>query len=137
MFIKRLWEFTSLVLHQTMKMRVHHKLVVWQNARKLVKEAYQMTRSFPREEIFSLTQQIKRASVSIPANISEGMGRKTKKDTSRFLTIAHGSAFELETLFIISCDLEFIAEDSLIQLLEKTEMITIQLNGLLNKYQTD
>jgi len=118
-------------------MRAHHKLVVWQNARKLVKEFYQMTRSFPREEIFSLTQQIKRASVSIPANISEGMGRKTNKDTSGFLTIAHGSAFELETLFIISCDLEFIAEESLIQLLEKTEMITVQLNGLLNKYQTD
>ncbi|MBK7886504.1 MAG: four helix bundle protein [Bacteroidetes bacterium] len=118
-------------------MRVHHKLVVWQNARKLVKEAYQMTRSFPKEEMFSLTQQIKRASVSIPANISEGTGRKTKKRQSRFLTIAHGSAFELETLFIISCELEFIAEDSLIKLLEKTEMITVQLNGLLNKYQTD
>lgn len=118
-------------------MRANPKLVVWQNARKLVKEAYQITRSFLKEEIFGLTQQIKRASVSIPANISEGMGRKTKKDTSRFLTIARGSAFELETLFIISCDLEFIAEDSLIQLLEKTEMITVQLNGLLNKYQTD
>jgi hypothetical protein len=84
MFIKRLWEFKGLVLHQTMKMRVHHKLVVWQNARKLVKEAYQMTRSFPKEEMFSLTQQIKRASVSIPANISEGTGRKTKKDNPDF-----------------------------------------------------
>ncbi len=124
-------------MHQTIRMRAHHKLVVWQNARMLVKEVYQITKSFPKEEIFGLRQQIKRASVSIPANISEGMGRKTKKDSSRFLTIARGSAFELETLFIISCDLEFIAEESLIKLLEKTEMITIQLNGLLNKFQTD
>lgn len=117
-------------------MRAHHKLVVWQNARILVKEIYIFTKSFPKEETYCLAQQMRRASVSILSNISEGMGRRTKKDMSHFLVMARGSAYELESQLIIANDLQYISKESLKNSIDKTEIITIQLNGLISKYQS-
>ena len=77
-------------------------LIVWQRSFALADDVYRLTRSFPKEELYGMTSQLRRAAVSIPANIAEGYGRFSGKDYSRFLAIAHGSARELETLLLLS-----------------------------------
>ena len=72
-------------------------LEVWQLARKLVSEVYASSLLFPKEELFGLTNQLRRAAVSVPSNIAEGCGRQTPRDTINFLFIARGSLYELET----------------------------------------
>jgi len=86
------------------------ELKVWQKARILVKEVYLITRKFPSEETYGIISQIRRSAVSIPANIAEGCGRNSDNEFNRFLDIANGSAFELETLFTLSCDLEYVTD---------------------------
>ena len=88
-------------------------LIIWQKARSLVKTSYLLTEKFPKQEQWSLTNQIHRASVSIPANIAEGSGKSSNKDFSRFLEMAISSSFELETHFVLSFDLGYITEDDL------------------------
>ena len=83
------------------------KLIIWQKARELVKDVYLITRKFPKEELFGLTSQIRRATVSIALNIVEGSGRGTNKDFAHFLDVAFGSALEVEAQIILSLDLEF------------------------------
>ena len=87
------------------------KLIVWQKAREFVKDIYQITRTFPKEELFGLTSQIRRATISIALNIVEGSGRGTDKDFAHFLDIAFGSALEVEAQIILSLDLEFITTE--------------------------
>ena len=91
-------------------MNYFKELKVWQKAIELVTNTYLKTQSFPKEEIYGLTSQIRRCVVSIPSNIAEGCGRKTNKDFSSFLGISLGSAFEFETQLIICKNLEFIQE---------------------------
>jgi len=91
-------------------MREFSKLKVWEKAHKFVLEIYQVTKNFPKEEIFGITNQIRRASVSIPNNISEGCGRKSKKELSNFLNIAMGSASEVEYLLLLSHDLHYLKD---------------------------
>ena len=86
------------------------ELIVWQKSRSLVKDVYKLTQKFPTDEKFGLTQQIRRAAVSIPSNIAEGSGRGTNKDFSRFIHIANGSAFEVETQLYLALDLEYISQ---------------------------
>jgi len=90
--------------------RKHHDLVAWQEAIKLVKATYEVTRTYPKEEQFSLVSQIRRASVSVPGNIAEGAARNSEKDFVRFLTIARGSLSELETYMVISRELGYVDE---------------------------
>lgn len=78
------------------------QLIVWQKAIKLVKEIYNVTDEFPKEELYGLTSQMRRAAVAIPSNIAEGKKRRTKKDFLQFLRVADGSAAELETQIIIA-----------------------------------
>ncbi len=89
------------------------ELSVWQKSRTLVKDIYDLTKSFPNEEIYGLTSQIRRATVSIPTNIAEGAGRRTNPQFANFLDIALGSAIEVENLLILSNDLEFISDENL------------------------
>lgn len=86
------------------------ELKKWQKGRALVKEIFLLTQNFPKEEQFILVVQMRRASVSIPANIAEGSGRGSNKDFSRFIDIAMGSAFELESLIYIGYDLDYYDE---------------------------
>ena len=90
--------------------RKHHDLVAWQEAIKLVKATYEVTRTYPKEEQFSLVSQIRRASVSVPGNIAEGAARNSEKDFVRFLTIARGPLSELETYMVISRELGYVDE---------------------------
>lgn len=85
-------------------------LLIWQKGIVLVVKVYKLVKTFPKEELFSLTSQIKRASVSIPSNISEGYGRNTDKSFSHFLDISRGSLNELETQLIIAKELDFITD---------------------------
>ena len=90
--------------------RKHQDLLAWQLAIDLVKRVYSFTASFPREELYGLTSQMRRAAVSVPANIAEGAGRNSKKEFIQFLTIARGSLSELDTLVTIATELGYLAE---------------------------
>jgi four helix bundle protein len=98
------------------------ELNVWIEARKLVSEVYSATRSFPKEEQFGLSNQMRRCSVSIPSNIAEGCGRNHKKDSLRFFYIARGSLYELETQLFLSSDLNFIEKPQLDKYLSQLEI---------------
>ena len=88
-------------------MRAHYRLHVWQEAMALVKLVYEYTRSFPEEEKYGLTSQMRRAAVSVPSNISEGAARGSDPDFVRFLNMARGSLAELETQVIIANELSY------------------------------
>lgn len=90
----------------------HKDLKVWQESKNLVVEIYQITKHFPKEELYALTSQMKRSAISIPSNIAEGAGRKGKAEYCRFLYIALGSASELETQIEIAYRLNFISDIS-------------------------
>lgn len=93
-------------------MRSHEKLDVWKKSVDFVVQIYKMTESFPKEEKFGLTSQIRRASVSIPANIAEGAARESDKDFLRFLSIVQGSASEVETELLIANRLGYVSEEN-------------------------
>lgn len=94
------------------------ELDVWKKARVLSLEIYQLTSTFPKSEQYGLTSQIRRAAVSIPANIVEGCGRQYKKETLQFLFIARGSQYELKTELYLAFDFGFISEAELKKSLE-------------------
>jgi len=100
-------------------MITHKDLDIWKEGIELVEEVYKATAEFPKEEIYGLTNQMRRASVSIPSNISEGAARGGKKEFIKFLYIALGSLAELETQTIISEKLGYLKEHRLMDLIEK------------------
>jgi four helix bundle protein len=99
------------------------ELIVWQKACKLHKEVYEITKHFPKEELFGLTSQIRCSAVSIPSNIAEGCGRTTNLELCRFLDIANGSSFELETQLILCSEVGLIAADEQLKLEESLREI--------------
>jgi len=109
------------------------ELIVWQKARKLVKDVYLTISLFPEDEKYGLISQIRRASVSIPANIAEGAGRNTDKDFGRFLDIANGSCFELETLLILAVDLDYLSKSKYDTILNDIEEIQKMIYSLRKK----
>lgn len=94
-----------------MKTRSFKDLIVWQKSYELVLEIYRMTSLFPKSEVYGLSQQMRRAAISIPSNVAEGYGRKHKKEYNQFLSVAYGSLLELETQFLLAKDLEFVSEN--------------------------
>lgn len=98
-------------------------LEIWKASRKFSADIYKITSTFPDTEKFGLTNQLRRASVSIPSNIAEGSSRSSNKDFSRFLEIAIGSCYELETQLLISCDLNFLKNEDLEILLAQLDSI--------------
>ncbi|MGY6562482.1 MAG: four helix bundle protein [Luteibaculaceae bacterium] len=114
-------------------MREFKKFDVWQNSRELVKKVYLTTNNFPDTEKFGLTNQLRRAAVSIAANIAEGSGRSSDKDFKHFLNMAYGSAHEVECLVILAHDLVFIGDEELEKLESQTKIIEKQLLNFMKK----
>ncbi|WP_047444462.1 four helix bundle protein [Alistipes sp. ZOR0009] len=106
------------------------ELVVWQKSHAFVLEIYTTTRKFPKEEVFGITNQLRRASVSIEANIAEGAGRSTPNDFMRFIDMSNGSSFEVETLLLLCKDLAYLSEEENEQLLHKLDEIQKMLYKL-------
>ncbi|MBK7882716.1 MAG: four helix bundle protein [Chitinophagaceae bacterium] len=113
----------------------YKKLEAWKKSMQLVKEIYLLVKKFPKEEMYALSSQIKRAAVSIPCNIAEGSGRNYKKDTIQFLYISRGSSYEVETLLNIAVMIEIINEAEFNLMAEKIEECIKILNGLIAYYE--
>jgi four helix bundle protein len=111
-------------------MRPHEKLDVWNMAIELVISIYKVTESFPKEEKFGLTSQIRRAAVSISANIAEGAARQTSKEFAQFLSIAQGSASEVETELLIAQRLGYLNEELYLQQRKMLDSVGRMLVGL-------
>lgn len=95
------------------------ELEVWKEARILVNSIYNISKKFPREELYGLTNHIRRCAVSIPSNIAEGNGRRTAADTIQFLHIARGSLYELETQLFIALDQQYISKEEFEPIMNK------------------
>jgi four helix bundle protein len=118
-----------------MKKKHNYKeLLVWQKARMFVSDIYTITREFPKEELFCLTQQMRRASISIPSNIAEGFGRGSEAQIVHFLDIAQGSAFEIETQVYLSFDQNYFNQSKCNELILKIDEIKRMIESLQNSY---
>jgi four helix bundle protein len=111
--------------------RNYQDLVAWQKAMDYVEAVYLASRSFPGDERFGLTSQLRRAAVSIPSNIAEGQGRGSDAELVRFLRVAHGSLRETETQLLIARRLAFLAPASADQLLELSGEVGRLIQGLI------
>lgn len=119
------------VRYDNPEIKNYKDVVAWQTARAFVKRIYGATKLFPKEELYGLTQQIRRAAVSVPSNIAEGYGRGSLGDYIRFLLVARGSLFELETQIIVANDLEYLTEKQTNSLIEDIEQCIRILQGLI------
>ncbi len=119
-----------------MKVKSYTDLIAWQKAIALVTSIYAATRTFPKEEIYGLTSQMRRAAVSIPSNIAEGQGRGSTNEFIHFLGTAKGSLFELQTQVHLAKELGYLNQVQSKLLLESTHEIARILNGLINSLAT-
>lgn len=117
-----------------MKIYSFEKLEVWKESISLTKNIYSLTDSFPANENFGLTSQLRRATISITSNLAEGTARKSNKDKAHFITISYSSAMEVLNQLIISKELNYVSEKDYILVRKKLEKITNMLNAL-RKYQ--
>ena len=115
-------------------MKTYKDLDVWKKGREVGVDIYSTTSIFPPEERFGLISQLRRAAISVPANIAEGHGRNSSKDTIQFLHIARGSLYEVETMVLISEDLNFLNETISVRLINKITDCIKKLNGLINYF---
>lgn len=111
-------------------------LDVWKKTRKLVKLVYMLTNSFPKDEIYGLSNQVRRSAVSIPSNIAEGCGRQSTKETIHFLHLSRGSLYELETQVILANDVGYITKEKCDNILIKITICKKLLNGFINYYKS-
>ncbi|HEV7646366.1 MAG TPA: four helix bundle protein [Pyrinomonadaceae bacterium] len=116
-----------------MPIKSYQDLIVWQKAMDLVVICYLIASSFPRDELFGLTSQLKRAAVSVPANIAEGHGRATRGEYVHFLGIAQGSLRETETHLLIAKRLGFTDPEQLQNALLHIEQVSKMLSSLISK----
>ena len=113
-------------------METHKDLRVWQQIIEMVTSIYLMTQSFPKEEMFGLVSQLRRASVSVPSNIAEGYARGTDKEKLHFLRISSGSMSEVETQLMLSLNLGYIDQEKYNELSEIVTSVWKQLNSLIS-----
>ena|SRR5436309_2377716 len=114
-------------------MALHYKdLIAWQKAMDLVSALYDVTEAFPRREIYSLTDQIRRAAVSVPSNIAEGQAHHSDREFRRFLRRSRGSLAEIETQVLISQRRNYLSELQAIELLKRADEVSRILSGLIS-----
>ena len=118
-----------------MAVQHYRQLIAWQKAMELVTFVYDLTKSFTREEIYGLTQQIRRAVVSVPSNIAEGQGRGSTKEFIRHLSIAYGSLMETETQALIAEMQSYIKPDESAEFLKRSAEVGRLVNGLLSSLE--
>ena len=116
-------------------MKDFKELKVWTKAHEMTMGGYQETRSFPKEELYGLTSQIRRAAASVGANIAEGCGRRSDGELTRFLQIARGSASELEYHLLLARDLNLLAKDSFRKLDGQLTEVQRMLTSLVHRVQ--
>lgn len=113
------------------KFKSYRELIVWQKSMQFVTDIYRVTESLPSHEQFGLTAQIRRAAISIPSNIAEGFGRQLSGDFVRFLTIARGSLYEVQTQIEIAFNLRFLSEEAVSALSMQASEVERMLNRLI------
>ena len=118
-------------------MKDFRELKVWEKAHQLTLAVYQITRRFPREELYGLTSQLRRCSASIPANLAEGCGRNGVPEFARFCSIAMGSASELEYHLVLARDLKLIQPEDYAVLSQRAIEVKRMLTGLIQKLKAD
>lgn len=109
-------------------MKTYRDLIVWQKGMDLVEQTYEQTKLFPSEELYCLTQQIRRCVISVPSNIAEGYGRNHTKDYIRFLQISSGSLYELQTQLEIALRLKYVDRDNY----EPINRLSIEIEKMLS-----
>jgi four helix bundle protein len=107
-------------------------LTAWKDARIFTNKIYNLTKKFPKEELYGLTSQIRRAAVSIMSNVAEGFDRRSDKEFSNFLSIARASSSEVQNDLYIALDLDYISQVEFNQSYQKAKKIAKQINGLMN-----
>jgi four helix bundle protein len=110
-------------------------LLVWRQAMDLARDCYLLTKGFPREELYGFTSQIRRAAVSVPANIAEGTGRTTRKDFVNFLRIAQGSLREVETYLLLTMEVKLASAQAITPLLSQVMSVARLLNRLIQSLE--
>ena len=118
-----------------MAVKQYQDLIAWQKAIALVTEIYKASSSFPRDEIYGLTSQLRRAAVSVPSNVAEGQGRATSGEFIQFLCHARGSLFELETQVIVAHNLNYLSDAQREELITRISELGRILNGLITSVQ--
>jgi len=118
-------------LSRTLVGNSYKDLIAWRKAMDLVTEIYRVTRTLPREEMYGLTNQLRRAAVSVPSNIAEGQARFSKKEFHHFLSHARGSSVEIETQITIAENLEYLSPQQTRPLLNQAAELGRVLNGLI------
>jgi four helix bundle protein len=112
----------------------YKELRVWKDSMDLAKAIYRVTESFPKHELYGLTNQMRRAAVSVPSNIAEGKAHRSDRELERFLLHARGSLLELETQIVLSGELGFAPPQDVTELLEATGNVARALNALMNSF---
>lgn len=107
------------------------ELPVWQDARKFTNKIYKLTNKFPKEELYGLTSQIRRATVSIMSNIAEGFDRRSDKELSNFLSMSRASSSEVQNDLYIALDLKYISKEEFNETYQEAKKIAKQINGLM------
>jgi four helix bundle protein len=118
-----------------MPVQSYRQLIAWQKAMDFVAEVYRVTRTFPKEEMYGVTSQLRRAAVSIPSNIAEGQGRQTTGEFRQFLGHARGSLLETETQILLSERLEYLGHKETESLIAQAAEVGRILNGLMNSLE--
>lgn len=117
---------------KVMNMKSYKNMLVWQEARALKQDVYDLTYRFPKSELYAMTSQLRRAATSIGLNIAEGAGRGTVRDYIHFLYNARGSCYEVETALLYSVDLHYITEKDLAPILRKNAKVSWLINKLID-----
>lgn len=118
-------------MNQALKIRSFTDLIAWQKAHRLVLKIYTITKSFPKEEIYSLVDQMRRCGISITSNIAEGFSRKSYKEKVQFYSMALGSSTELQNQLLVSRDVGYITNKEFQEIAEQSVEVNKLINGLI------